>query len=279
MRLTRWLPLAAAAVLIAGTAPVPPVPGPSYEIYAIQYGELSGFPASGLILGADTARKLDLSMMVWLLRGEGRTILVDAGFYRERFLAAWKVRNFVRPSEAVARFGVRPEEVTDIVVTHMHWDHADGADLFPNARVWVQRKEYEFYRDPKHQRGTGVFPDDVAMFEQFEKAGRLRLVEGDSQTVARGVQVYTGGRHTHESQYVSAWSRSGQIVLASDNVYLYENLERHRPIAATWDSVSNLKAQERMVRLAGDPGRVVPGHDPAVMRRFPPVKPGAVRID
>ena len=267
------------AVMAGGPSHPAPVPGPTYEVYAIEYAKLEGFPASALILGADSARKLDLSMMVWLLKGEGRVILVDAGFYRKEFLDSWKVRDFRKPSDAVAAFGVRPEDVTDIVISHMHWDHADGADLFPNARVWVQRAEYKFYLDEKNQLRTGVFPSDVKMFRDIERAGRLHLVDGDSQQVARGVTAYIGGRHTKESQYVSVYSRSGLVVIASDNVYTYENIERHRPIAATWDTVANLAAQDRMLRMAAKPGLVVPGHDPKVFTRFAVVKPGVVRID
>lgn len=264
------------AAVLGGSSPARPAP--TYEVYAIEYAELDGFPANALILGADPARKLDLSMMVWLLRGQGRTILVDAGFYREEFLKSWKVREFRKPSDAVAAFGVKPEEVTDVVVTHMHWDHADGADLFPNATVWVQRAEYEFYRDPANQQRTGVFPSDVAMFQRIEQAGRLRLVAGDSQAVVPGITAFIGGRHTKESQYLTVLTRAGTVVLASDNVYTYENLDRHRPIAATWDTVSNLAAQDRMKRQAGRPDLVVPGHDPQIFVRFKGTA-GVARID
>jgi len=276
---THW-GIAGLTLWLGGAGPTPRVsPGPIYQVHAIQYATLSGFPANALILGADSTRKIDLSMMVWLLQGEGRTILVDAGFYRDEFLKAWKVGGFSKPSEAVARFGVAPDQVTDIIISHMHWDHADGADLFPRAKVWVQRAEYQFYQDPKNQARTGVFPVDVAMFEKFEREGRLGLIDGDSQRVARGVFVYTGGRHTKESEYVSVYTTSGQTILASDNVYLFENLERHRPIAATWDTVSNLLAQDRMRRLAADPRLIVPGHDPAVFTRFKVIKPGVALIE
>lgn len=279
MRLMTWQPVLAMALAAGGPGPRSAARPVQYEVYAIEYARLDGFPANALILGAYSTRKLDLSMMVWLVRGEGRVILVDAGFYRDEFIKAWKqLREFRKPSDAVAAFGIKPEQVTDIVVSHMHWDHADGADLFPNAKVWVQRAEYQFYRDPVNQQRTGVFPSDVQMFQRIEKAGRLELVPGDSQPVAPGVTVFIGGRHTKESQYVTVATRSGTVVLASDNVYTYENLDRHRPIAATWDTVSNLAAQDRMRRLAAKPGLIVPGHDPKVFDRFKG-KAGVARID
>lgn len=272
--LARGTPLALVALLACGGQTPPP---DRYEIFAVQYGELHGFPAAGLVLGADTARRVDLSMMVWLLRGGGRTILVDAGFYRPQFLASWDVKDYQRPDSALLRAGVRAEDVTDIIVSHLHWDHADGADLFPNATVWLQDGEYRYYQDTVNQRRTGVFPVDVAMIEAIKAAGRLRLVAGDSQAVAPGVTVFTGGRHTRESQYVLVDGVHDRVVIASDNVYLFENLTGRRPIAATWDTVSNLAAQRRMVDQAA-PDLVVPGHDPAVMQRFPTAGVGVVRI-
>ena len=98
--------------------------------------------------------------------------------------------------------------------------------------------------------------------------GRVGLVDGDAQEILPGISCYTGGKHTYASQFITVNTASGTVVLASDNVYLYENLEKHVPIAATLDADSNLRAQDRMKRLASKPEYVVPGHDPAVMKRF-----------
>lgn len=264
-----------AAAPPAGAAPAP---DPRYEVFAVRYGTLRGFPLRALVLGADSAARVDIAMMMWVVRGEGRVMLVDAGFYRDEFHATWKVEDYVRPSDALAPLGIVPEQVTDVVLTHLHWDHADGADLFPRAAVWVQRAEYEHYRDPANLPRSGVFASDMAMLAGIEREGRLRLVPGDSAEVAPGVRAYTGGRHTRESQYVSAPTATGTVVIASDNLYLYHNLDHRRPIAATWDTVSNRAAHERMLRLAGAARLVVPGHDRAVFERFPLVAPGVARI-
>jgi glyoxylase-like metal-dependent hydrolase (beta-lactamase superfamily II) len=276
-----------ATLLLAGFTASPTAAGaqpnparPQYEVFAVRYGTLRQYPLRSLVLGADSAARVDAAMIVWVLRGQGRVVLVDAGFYRDEFLESWAVEGFVRPDRALADgpLGIAPGDVTDIVITHLHWDHADGADLFPTARVWVQRAEYEHYRDPGHLARSGVFPSDMAMLKRIGDAGRLRLVPGDSQAIAPGILVYTGGRHTHESQYVAVETASGTAIIASDNLYLYENLERRRPIAATWDTLSNLAAQDRMRGLASSPRLVVPGHDVAVFERFPAVGPGVARI-
>ena len=270
-----WLSTALAAALAAQTKP-------QYEVFAVRYATISGFAVSGLVAGADAARKMDIAMMVWLVRGGGRNILIDSGFYREQFFKQWKVADFARPSDAVARTGVKPEEITDLIVTHMHWDHADGMDLFPNAKIWLQKDELEYYAGSAWQsRRThgGIEPDDVMVAVKLNTQGKVGLVNGDAQEILPGLTCYTGGKHTYASQFVAVNTAAGTIVLASDNMYLWENLEKHAPIAQTLDPASNLRAQERMLQLAGDARHIVPGHDPEVMKRYREVAPGVVRVE
>jgi glyoxylase-like metal-dependent hydrolase (beta-lactamase superfamily II) len=253
-----------------------------YAVYALRYATIPDFPVAELVEGADSARKLDIAMVVWLVRGNGRTILVDSGFYRPQFFKDWKVNDYVRPDQALAKLGVKPEDVTDVIITHMHWDHADGADLFPKARIWIQQDEYAYYTGQAWQSQRthgGIDPDDVVMMVKKNIGGQVGLVAGDAQQIIPGITCYTGGKHTFQSQYVAVQTAHGTVVLASDNMYLYENLEKHVPIAATLDAASNLKAQDRMKTLATKPEWIVPGHDPAEFARFPKVADGVVRID
>ncbi|HYW45772.1 MAG TPA: N-acyl homoserine lactonase family protein [Bryobacteraceae bacterium] len=254
---------------------------PQYEVWAIRYATIPDFAVNQLVAGAEAGRKLDIAMMIWLVRGNGHNILVDSGFYREQFFRQWKVRDFVKPSDAVKRAGVAPEDITDVIVTHMHWDHADGMDLFPKARIWLQKDELEYYAGEAWQSSRthgGIDPDDVLAAVKLNTDGRVGLVNGDAQEVLPGVTCYTGGKHTYASQFVAVNTAGGIVVLASDNVYLYENLEKHVPIAATLDAASNLRAQDRMKQLAGGPEWIIPGHDPAVMTRFHQNDAGVARI-
>ena len=252
---------------------------PTYEVYAIRYATVPSFPVRALVAGADTNRRMDIAMTVWLLRGNRRNVLVDAGFYRDKFVTRWKPAGFVQPSEAVRSAGVRPEDVTDIIVSHVHWDHADGIDLFPRARIWIQKEEYEHYVAPDGtSRDRAMDPDDAKVLAGLKAHGHVNLIEGDSVEIIPGITVFTGGKHTFASQYATVRSDVGTIVIASDNLYLYENLEQHRPIAQTLDSLSNLAAQSRMARLASAPRLIVPGHDPAVFARFATPASNVARI-
>ena len=192
---------------------------PSYEVYAIRYATLADFPVAALVQGADRDRKLSIAMIVWLLRGNGRTILIDSGFYRPQFLDQWKPKDFLKPSDALAQFGVKPEDVTDLIITHMHWDHADGVDLFPKARIWLQKDEYTYYAgEAWQQKNThgGIAPDDVLAVVKLNLEGRVGLVNGDAQEILPGVTCYTGGKHTYQSQYVGVNTKEGTVILASE---------------------------------------------------------------
>jgi glyoxylase-like metal-dependent hydrolase (beta-lactamase superfamily II) len=256
---------------------------PAYEVYAVRYATLRNFGVSNLVQGADPKRKLDIAMTIWVLKGPGeKTVLVDAGFYQPRYLVRDRVADYTRPDKALERLGIKPEEVTDIIATHMHWDHVDGLELFPKAQVWIQRAELDHYTadarrpaaDQKHEQ-----PEYVLALMKLESKGRVQLVDGDAKEIIPGVTVYTGGRHTFASQYVGVNTRAGRMVIASDNLYLYENLDKHVPIAQTFDAKANLAAQDRMRQLATYPRLIIPGHDPEVFVRFPKPGNGVARLD
>jgi glyoxylase-like metal-dependent hydrolase (beta-lactamase superfamily II) len=258
-------------------------PPPVYEVYAVRYATLVGFPVSALVQGAERARQLDIAMTIWLLKApDGRTVLVDAGCYRPRLLKGDRLADYTRPDKAIGRLGIKPENVTDVIITHMHWDHADGADLFPKARVWIQKDEYNHYtRDARlpsaNDRDEDL--DEAAAMVKLRAQGRVQLVDGDAKEILPGITVYTGGRHTFASQYVVVNAKSGRVVIASDNVYLYENLDKHVPIAQTLDAKSNLAAQDRMRQLASSLRLIIPGHDPEVFVRFPKPGNGVAKVE
>ncbi|HET9372739.1 MAG TPA: N-acyl homoserine lactonase family protein [Vicinamibacterales bacterium] len=276
MRLTLICLLGAALLSQVGASKTP-----DYEVFAVRFAHVP-YALSSLVAGAERGPRVDIAFTIWPIRdrASGRVILVDAGFHRDKFLQQWKPQDYVRPSDALQALGITPDAVTDVILTHSHWDHADGADLFPKAAIWIQKDEYSHYIGEQGQvlnRG-GVDADDAAMLAALKAAGRVRLVDGDDQEIAPGIRVYTGGKHTFQSQYVGVRTAAGIVVLASDNAYLYMNLDKRLAIAQTVDAASNVAAQSRMKTLAGDTGVVIPGHDPDVFRRFPAVASNVVRI-
>lgn len=277
-RLLAAAPTPLVATLVLALAPPAaaqvPLSPPDYTIEAVRYATIRDFRTAGLVMGADPGERMDIAMVFWLIRGGGRTVLFDTGFHRERwFSAGFDVADYLRPDSALMLAGVAPADVTDVVVSHAHWDHMGGIDLFPAATLHVQREEYDYYTGPAWREGGrhgGIDEEDVLALVRRNMAGKVALVDGDDAQVLPGIRAYTGARHTYASQYVLV-EGAEPYVLASDNCYLFRNLET-RTAGATFtpeDRAGNVAALERMERLAGSPARVVPGHDPLQFHRFP----------
>ncbi len=245
---------------------------PDYSIQAIRYATVPKFDVADLVIGAPKDEKVDIAMVIWLIRGGGHNILFDSGFHHQQWFKDFPMPDYISPGEAVKLAGVKPEEITDIIVSHAHWDHMGGIDLFPKATVWIQKEEFQYYTGEAWQPGGdhgGIDPVDVQNLVRLNTEGRLRLVNGDDVEILPGIRAYTGGHHTYASQYIRV-DGAPPFVLASDNMYLYRNLETHSASATFSDEfyAANIANQERMVKLAGSPDRVVPGHDALQFQKF-----------
>ena len=249
---------------------------PEYSIQAIRYATSPDVAVSELVMGGPANlkdEKIEIALVVWLIQGGGHTILFDSGFHRETFLKDFPMKGYLRPDEAVKLAGVQPDAVTDIVISHAHWDHMGGIDLFPKAQVWIQKEEYRYYTLDAWQPGGdhgGIDPEDVKQLVQLNTEGRLHLVDGDNVEIFPGIRAYTGARHTYASQYLRVDGHPA-FVLASDNVYLYRNLSSHLASATFSDAdhAANIANQSRMIELAGSADRILPGHDNLQFEKFP----------
>ncbi len=268
MRRFAWVVLfaCALAVLPAHAAT------PDYSIQAIRYASAE-VDASDLVVGAPK-QEINIAMVVWLIRGGGHNILLDTGYHRNTFAKDFAISDYLRPDEAVKLAGVRPEDITDIVISHAHWDHMGGIDLFPKAVVWIQKEEFRYYTGDAWQPGGehgGIDPEDVQQLVKVNTEGRLRLIDGDNVEIFPGIRAYTGARHTYASQYLRV-EGTPPFVLASDSCYFYRNLTEHKAGATFSDAdhAANIKNQARMTQLAGGSAdRVIPGHDELQFEKYP----------
>jgi glyoxylase-like metal-dependent hydrolase (beta-lactamase superfamily II) len=246
---------------------------PDYSIQAIRYATATDVPVAELVVGGPKDEKIDIAMVVWLIRGGGHTILFDSGYHRDTFHKEFPDKDYLRPDLAVASAGVQPDQVTDIVISHAHWDHMGSLDLFPKAQIWIQKDEYRYYTSDAWQPGGnhgGIDPEDVMELLQLNTEGRVHLVDGDDVEIFPGIRAYTGSRHTYASQYLRV-DGNPPYVLASDNCYFYLNLSAHLASATFSDADhdANIAQQARMIQLAGSPDRVIPGHDALQFQKFP----------
>src|SRR5262249_15528541 len=117
---------------------------PDYSIEAIRIATWNDYAASTALMGAPKGENVQIVIVMWLLRGGGRTILVDTGYHTIKDFISRAVE-YLPPDQAIREAGVEPAAVTDVIISHVHGDHLDGLDLFPNATVWIQKAEYEYY--------------------------------------------------------------------------------------------------------------------------------------
>ncbi|WP_406638759.1 N-acyl homoserine lactonase family protein [Amycolatopsis sp. WGS_07] len=224
---------------------------------------------------------MPLDFFVWLIRGQGRTVLVDTGFTAET--AVRRERHYhSHPLDLLGRLGVTANDVSDVIVTHMHYDHAGNISAFPGAQVHMQTAEMRFCTGPsmRHQQLRKTYEaDDVAAAVQSLYEGRLNFVEGD-QEIAPSISVHLCGGHTKGLQFVTVATARGEIILASDAVHYYENLRRGIPFQSFVDLEEYLDAYERIAARAKSLDHIIPGHDPLVRTAFPssPLSPDIAMV-
>lgn len=259
----------------------------TYEVYAIKFaGSDHKFYEGDWADGAPKDVPVDISFMLWLLKGSnGHNILVDAGFMPEKVREEefFKLVDYVRPDSALFKLGIAPGEVTDIIISHPHWDHLGGIRLFPNANIWMQKLDFQGFVGTAWQKdgsSGGFAKEDVRLVIDLNLAGRLKLVDGDAKEILPGITVFTGSKHTYDSQYVLVNNGKENIVIASDNIWIYYSLDHLAPPSpgGTADPKAYVAAMKRMKTLVSDPKYILPGHDSRVFERFTSVSNGVVVI-
>ena len=257
-----------------------------YEVYALKFASMKNpTPISMWAMNGPSNDSLTMCFMFWLIKGDnGKNILVDAGFLRDVEEAKdYNIINYVRPDSMLSGLALRAGDITDIILSHPHWDHIDGIDLFPNAHVWIQKEDFNYYVSAAWQENgnhANFNKRDVRKLMELNMAGRLTLVDGDDKEIIPGIKVYTGSRHTFNSQYVLVKTGADKTILASDNIWIYYNLEhlRSAPTYGTFDTTAYVKSMQRMKTLVSDVKYIIPGHDPKVFSIFPAVKEGVATI-
>jgi glyoxylase-like metal-dependent hydrolase (beta-lactamase superfamily II) len=259
---------------------------PHYKVYAIRFASMAHpTPISGWSDKGPHNDSVMAAFSIWLIKGDnGKKVLVDAGFQYDTAAAReFELVNFIRPDSALAKLGLMAGDITDIVLSHPHWDHIDGVGLFPNAHVWIQKEDYNYFVGAawaSDSTSGGFEKKDVRTMLELNMAHKVTLVDGDNKEIIPGITVFTGSRHTYNSQYVLVNSGDKKIILASDNIWIYYSLDHMVPAAVggTLDPAGYVRAMARMKTLASSPKYIIPGHDAKVYTIFPTVADGVVEI-
>jgi glyoxylase-like metal-dependent hydrolase (beta-lactamase superfamily II) len=252
-----------------------------YQVFALKYTEGRNILAQRMVAGANPKDSIRVCNMFWLLKGEkGRNILVDVGFIDTTKTG---IENYLSPDLVLRRINIAPSDITDIIITHPHNDHIGGINLFPNAKVWMQKDDFSYFVGGAWQENgfsRGYQKNDVRNIIEINLAGRLKLVEGDNIEIMPGIRVFIGSKHTYENLYllVNSNSKTNKILIASDAIWFYYNLDKLLPATLCMDPNAYVEAMKRMKTLVTNPALIIPGHDDLVFSRFPKVSEWIVRI-
>jgi len=246
------------------------VSGAQYEVYAIKYAHHERRASENFIGGDPHDGPMPLDYFVWLVRGEGRELVVDTGF--SKAVALRRQRHHIRcPTEGLGRLNVDATEVKDVVITHLHYDHVGNFDLFPAATFHLQDREMQ-YATGRHMAqpvfGGAFDVEDVVGMVRNTFAGRVRFHDGDAE-IAPGLSLHYVGGHTMGLQVVRVATRRGYVVLASDASHFYANMEQVRPFPIVFNVAQMVEGYARLRALADSPAHIIPGHDPLVLERYP----------
>jgi len=255
-----------------------------YEVYAIKYGRHDR-PKSDNYIGGDahdTSEPIDY--FVWAIKGAERIFVLDTGF--DPVIARKRGRSLSKSiGEGLQAIGIDAAAVKDVIISHMHYDHAGNYDLFPAARYHLQDCEmaYATGRCMCHAHIRLPFEEeDVVAMVRKVFAGRVSFHDGANE-LAPGVTVHKIGGHSKGLQSVRVKTKRGHVVLAADATHLYSHIEQRRVFPITYNVGEVLEGYDTLLRLASSPAHVVPGHDPLVLERYPAARAGlegwVVRLD
>jgi glyoxylase-like metal-dependent hydrolase (beta-lactamase superfamily II) len=246
---------------------------PVTRIDAIRYARHERSAAANFSRPVDDHEMaMPLDYFVWAIHRDGAApVVVDTGFGDDA--AAARGRIVTRPvADGLRAAGIDPASVQDVILTHLHYDHAGSLDAFPNARFHVQDAELAFATSRRVLDREVRAPFDgepVAALIRQLYAERVVFHNGDAE-FAPGIALRLVAGHTAGLQAVVCETARGAVVLASDAAHLYANITRSIPFPIFIDEAAYGTAQARVMDLAGGTlDHVIPGHDPLVLAAFP----------
>ena len=246
---------------------------PHYEVYALLYGDQGPdlVPASNFMLGGDAGQMVpQLAYYVWVIKGQGKTIMVDTGFAP---ILAKRLgsRMFFSGPEGLRRLGHDPSAISDVIITHAHYDHTGSLEDFPQATFHIDAEMMPIVDGtdtchPFFRQGYGK--RDCATILSFKQEGRL-IEHGNVSMPWPGIELIHIGGHCRGQMAIRVQTARGPIVLASDAAHLYQEWEQEKPFDIFYDMRAMLEGYKTLTSLSGG-GRteMIPGHDYAVMDLF-----------
>jgi glyoxylase-like metal-dependent hydrolase (beta-lactamase superfamily II) len=248
-----------------------------YKVYTLYYGTREATTADYFL--ADTSNiSIGMGYYLWVATNGENTVVIDLGYDED--VGERRGRTLVwHPAELLANIEVDPQTVQHAIVTHLHWDHVGGYALFPNARLYLQERELQFWTSsnlPEWQ--SSLEEEELVAVVRLHFRGRLGLCNG-SREIVPGITVHHVGGHTMGSQIVQIETAHGTAVVASDAAKLYRNFLEEIPQPRSHSVSDQISGYKLIKQLASQEALIIPGHDPEAMRRMPTYAEGIAWLE
>lgn len=253
---------------------------PTYEIYAVKFAGPVSSSMAMVLWNTEWDKKIERNYYIWFLRGNDEILIVDCGITpslaRDR-----QILNYVNPTEILAKFGIEASKVKKLLITHMHFDHISGIELFPSATFYLQEKEFNFWvKDPIAKKPPFLRVSDPvgnAYLAKLEGTGRLVLLSGDHE-VSPGVELLLAPGHTPGLQAISVNTARGKAILGSDSAHIFKNYEEEIPSCFITDMVAWMRTYDSLKSKVSSPDLLFPGHDIEMSTRYPKMTENITRL-
>lgn len=241
-----------------------------FKIIPLKVGEFTGIEKSNLTYQLDPGYKFKAPIIMYLVKGKDKLILVDSGPSDEAWANKYH-HGMIQPEEmkpinALKTIGVDIKDIDILVNTHLHWDHSFNNDLFPNAKIYVQRREMQYAISPLPSHYVYYESHQIGMKPKWlNSIDHIIALDGDYDLMP-GIKVITIPGHTPGMQGVLVNTAAGNILIASDCCGLFQNWEgqgiyKHIPSGIHVNLIEYYKTYEKMDKLTKF---ILPGHDPKV---------------
>ena len=261
-----------------------------WDVYVMEFARSKDQPWVDLVSGMYHEGVMDLPFSFILARQGGRNVLVDTGFMQDEhssgFSRKFGIPSWISPVRMLSEMNLAPHAISDIFITHAHFDHLGSIAEFPDAHIYIQKSELLFWYEaialPKRfgHLNAIVDPDNLRAALDASIENRVTLIDGDRDNVLPGVHVRLGSGHTIGQQFVLIDTAAGRRLISGDCVYSRRQFTGHAnngvyvPLNNAGGSVwEQLKTIDKMNdALGGDLGKLVVLHDIERWKGLPIVK-------
>lgn len=243
------------------------------KFFAIVFGK-SDYPSSLLNVSDDT-RTRNISWMFYYIEADGKKILIDTGFTEEHYVKNFGIKEYESPLALLKKINVEPESITDIVITHSHFDHMGGVILFPKAKIHIQFKEFESFKTTQNYKANEKF------FQLAEIKSNIKKYESPIY-LTPDITVSVSAGHTIGSQYVLVKTENRNYLITGDECYLVKECEKGigLPSKVAY-SVNNNKSFIKLLRELKKKNsnlEILTLHDPEIASKYEARSPGVYQI-